>query len=508
MNPPAIRRFRCSDNSRPRERGVTMVLVAIALVAIIAMAALSIDVITLYLAKEEAQRSADAAALAAARVISLSGMTGDPNNSTSSWQAICGGAGSPATLEATAVAKQSAVGGAAATVVVTYSAGSTTGGDCSALPAPFGVNPMVTVQLARASLPTFFSRIWGNRGNSVSASATAEAFNPSYSGSVGNQVSGTIVPVQPTCAKPWVVPNRDPLNPPPNNSGDGPVYCDQGVPCKKFVQTTDGTITNPGISLNGGGSTGVIGETFWLTPDCHYSGTGCNLRGTNPQIQANYPQGQRIPAPPNLQYLPGQTVYAASAVPSCSAGTSLYQAAIAGCDESSVHQCGVQSSSLSSPNLIDLSENPGGSGDTTNGVQCLINEGDAGDRQPDGQDRLNNNNNNYGAPSSYPFEMLAGSSNPLVTSAGLRSGSPITSSNSIVSMPIYDDTVHINSSGTTAVTIVGFLQVFINAVDPYGNVYVTVLNVAGCSDGTGAYTVSPNPVTGSSPVPVRLITPP
>ena len=46
------------------ERGVTMILVALAMVAIIAMAALSIDVITLYLARQEAQRSADSAALA------------------------------------------------------------------------------------------------------------------------------------------------------------------------------------------------------------------------------------------------------------------------------------------------------------------------------------------------------------------------------------------------------------------------------------------------------------
>jgi Flp pilus assembly protein TadG len=74
------------------ERGVTMIFVALAMVAIIAMAALSIDVITLYLAKEEAQRSADAAALAAARVLSLSGVTGDPDNTQGSlpsapWQA-------------------------------------------------------------------------------------------------------------------------------------------------------------------------------------------------------------------------------------------------------------------------------------------------------------------------------------------------------------------------------------------------------------------------------------
>ena len=60
-----------------------MVLVAIAMVAIISIAALSIDVITLYVAREEAQRSADAAALAAARVISISGMTGDPANTSS-----------------------------------------------------------------------------------------------------------------------------------------------------------------------------------------------------------------------------------------------------------------------------------------------------------------------------------------------------------------------------------------------------------------------------------------
>ena len=98
-----------------------MVLVAVAMVAIIALAALSIDVSTLYLAREEAQRSADAAALAAARVISISGMTGDPGNSASSWQAVCGGANGLATKAASAVATQSAVGNAVGTVNVTYS---------------------------------------------------------------------------------------------------------------------------------------------------------------------------------------------------------------------------------------------------------------------------------------------------------------------------------------------------------------------------------------------------
>src|SRR5580765_8486769 len=103
MKAPAIPKLRNALRAG-RERGVTMVLVALAMVAIIAMAALSIDVIGLYLVKEEAQRSADAAALAAARVISISSLTGDPSDSSTSWQRICGGSTSAATQAATAVA--------------------------------------------------------------------------------------------------------------------------------------------------------------------------------------------------------------------------------------------------------------------------------------------------------------------------------------------------------------------------------------------------------------------
>ena len=87
-------------------------------------------------------------------------------------------------------------------------------------------------------------------------------------------------------------------------------------------------------------------------------------------------------------------------------------------------------------------------------------------------------------------------------------GSAVTTSTSIVSLPIYDsanDTIA--GSGTSPVTIVGFLQVFINQVDQYGNVSVTILNVAGCGNGTGTPAGS-TPITGSSPVPIRLITPP
>jgi uncharacterized membrane protein len=123
MKPPIISRQirRQIRTHRQTERGVTMALVAAAMVAIMAMAALSIDAVTLYLANAEAQRSADSAALAAARVISLSGITGTAStgNQGPYWQQICGGSTSLATQTAQAVATQNTVGGVAATVTTT-----------------------------------------------------------------------------------------------------------------------------------------------------------------------------------------------------------------------------------------------------------------------------------------------------------------------------------------------------------------------------------------------------
>ena len=113
MKPPLVRRPHTLQQQLEAEQGVTMVLVAIAMVAIIAIAALSIDVITLYLAREEAQRSADAAALAAARILSVSGITGDPSNATTRWSAVCGGSSSVASQAAQAVGMQNSVGGPA-----------------------------------------------------------------------------------------------------------------------------------------------------------------------------------------------------------------------------------------------------------------------------------------------------------------------------------------------------------------------------------------------------------
>jgi hypothetical protein len=99
----------------------------------------------------------------------------------------------------------------------------------------------------------------------------------------------------------------------------------------------------------------------------------------------------------------------------------------------------------------------------------------------------------------FPFRIQAGLGNPVITNA------LITSSNSIVTVPIYDDTQGPLTINQPPVTIVGFLQVFINGVDTTSsNVNVTVLNVAGCSNTATASTPT---VSGTSPVPIRLITP-
>ncbi len=478
------------------EHGVTMVLVAISMVAIIAMAALSIDVITRYLAREESQRTADAAALAAARVLSVSSLTGDPSNVSTFWSAVCGGSSSLATQAAQAVASQNAVGSLAATsITVKYSApAGTPTADCTPLStSAFGVNPLVTVQIKQTALPTFFSRIWGNSTNTVSATATAEAFNPSDSTNAG---FSTITPVQPRCVKPWAVPNQDPMDPAPT----GGLYCNQtGGPgaCQPLVNLTTGALNHPGISTGGTGANGIIGETFWLSPDCRWSQSPCNMRIGTPQANYNNLSGF-MKGPPNLVFAPGQVGTTVTGVSSCATGDEIEEA-IGGCDSSENYSCGVPPGS-GGTNAVDLYNYPNAS--IANGVSCLVHQTDTTDlTASSGQDALSP----FGAPNPYPFEILAGSANPLVTKAGLAKDTPVSTSPSIVSLPIYDQTTPVSSNPTPIpVTFVGFLQVFINAVDQYGNINVTVLNVTGCGN-----TATPGTaVAGTSPVPIRLITPP
>lgn len=471
MLSPLIRRPRknrnASSDPRSKERGVTIALVALSMVGIIAMAALSIDVGTLYQAKAEAQRAADAGALAAARVISISGVTGDPGNAAGSWQLACGAAGT-ATLAAIAVAKGPSnlvAGVPAGTVTVTYGpgAGST---DCNTLAtagSTFSVNPTVTVFVQNTSVPTFFAHIFGLFNSnwnktSVSATATAEVYNPSGSGTLANGM----VPVKPRCVKPWIILNSDPT--PGHTTG--------------FVSAMTGGISSPGTFES---NDGVIGETFNMQAGC--------TNNTGPCVP-----NPALPPPGEQWYYPASVQNASTAVPTCNAEGgwtgSDYQQAIAGCDYTTVYACGTLLGSQ-----VDLTENPVSpsaiTGDTATGAACLTNS-------TVGPDVL--------TPFTYPFQITAGAGNPL-TAQGVTG--LITTSNSIATVPICDSNPGATICKTTGagtqlpVTIIGFLQVFINQVNADGSLNVTAMNVSGCSD-----TAIAQPVAGSSPVPVRLITPP
>jgi Flp pilus assembly protein TadG len=64
-----------SLNYRRDERGQTLLLVVVAMSVLLGMAALAIDIATLYTASNETRRTAEAAALAGAQAIANSGIT-------------------------------------------------------------------------------------------------------------------------------------------------------------------------------------------------------------------------------------------------------------------------------------------------------------------------------------------------------------------------------------------------------------------------------------------------
>ncbi len=130
----------------------------------------------------------------------------------------------------------------------------------------------------------------------------------------------------------------------------------------------------------------------------------------------------------------------------------------------------------------------GASGPAQSGVECLIHQ-----RPGNGMDDLN-------LPISYPLQIQVGNNHPLAGSV-LSAGDLVTTSDSLVTVPVYDG---IATPGVS-VNIIGFLQVFINRSFPgggpkAGEFQVTVVNLSGCgSNATAA------PVASGSAVPIRLI---
>ena len=146
----------------------------------------------------------------------------------------------------------------------------------------------------------------------------------------------------------------------------------------------------------------------------------------------------------------------------------------------------------------------GGGGPAQTGVQCLIHE-----TPGNGQDLLNGSTGigltPPGAALNYPLQIQVGNNHPLEGTPTLSTGDYVTTSDSLVTVPVYDATGGVIPN--SPVNIIGFLQVFIDHAAPgggpnAGHFRVTIVNVSGC--GSGA--TGPPVYTGtSSAVPVRLI---
>jgi hypothetical protein len=418
------------------------------------MAALSIDVVTLYTARSEAQLAADAGALAGARVFANSGVTSDASRrSTRNARTL-------ATTIAKQVASQNMVGGRTLKATeITVSFNQTD-------PA-FDTNPHVTVQATRTDLPTFFARIWGRTANTVSASATAEAYNPSDAAALGE----TTIPVAPLCVKPWLLPNIDPT---------------QTSTAVTIFNPGTGAITAPSLVGKGWPNTTVANPN----PNGLYSlcSGDCSTGITAPVAGAYYPGDPAyFPAPPT------------SALPSCSTTlTNSYQLAVAGCVQTPI-SCGT--SSIINNSSINIDTNLYGTtrdADTVAAAECLIQyDGAAGDS--DSVDP---------ALTRPPYEFVAGAQNPVASAVGNN----VMVSDSLVTIPVINNPP---GTPTNPVQVIGFLQVFLNPTSttmPYttgpaspNEISATIINMAGCGTAAAGQPILGN---GASPVAVRLISPP
>jgi hypothetical protein len=412
---------------------VIILLVAIVLLFIVAaFAALAIDLVTFYTARSEAQLAADSIALAGARALANSGMTSDPTNVTLMDQAEV-----LANNIALQEALQNQVGGrnlnpGAGEVTVSFDNSQSAAG-----------NPHVTARVTRADLPTFFARIWGRTQITVSASATAEAYNPS--GQV-NITTGSAPPVAPSCVKPWLLPNR-------RDPGGDPIF----NPVTGAIE--DSTLL--GAPLNGSNGPTCMNGLCVACPTVN-----CQAGVTTATAWQYYPGSQ-------TDFLaPGQ------ALPACSSGYSPYQLSIAGCVQQPI-VCGQNSSSLT------LDTVPGSTmdADTATAVNCLTHA---------------QNGQGDTVPAVPPFQFLAGSENPVVGARGRN----VMVSSSLVTVPVVDVVGTWNSS--PPVKVIGFVQVFLNpsGAAASSGAPAEIVNLVGCGPTMAGQPILGN---GASPVAVRLI---
>jgi hypothetical protein len=219
----------------------------------------------------------------------------------------------------------------------------------------------------------------------------------------------------------------------------------------------------------------------------------CSTGITGPQPGAFYP----------IKDDAAQYPYPTQALPSCSAGFTTYQLDIAGCVQTPV-ACGPTTSLSIDTTVYNPVNTAGRDEDTVQAAACLIHYTNAGD-----SDYIDTT-----IPAGNPFEFIAGTQNPVTTAVG----KDILVSDSLVTIPVINyPPPPAPTVGNPVITIIGFLQVFLNPIangslpaqGPSGHsqyeIPATIINMAGCGTGSTGTPIFGN---GASPVAVRLISPP
>jgi hypothetical protein len=422
---------RCKNS----ERGASLVLIAASMVVLLTLCALAIDIASFYVARSEAQRSADAAALAGAKIFATSSCTSGTGG--------CSALQTAATNEAITVGNKNLVSGANPNIQ---------SGDITFNFTPV-TDPRITVTVQRTSargnaLPTFFGNVLGISTVDVSATATAEAYNP---GTGNGPAVGSV------CVKPWLMPNCDPVNSDPAHlnplcSGSQDYYIDPST--KALIHPS------------------VIGTLLTIKP------------GSPGQTIA---PSQFFPV-----ILPPGT--APAECPTCSngggtGGAALYRQNIECCNTRTL-SCGTVSLQPETGNVV---------GPTAQGVDCLIHEKANGS----GQDILN---------TTSPLQITGGSNNPNPALVGqtINSSSSIVTAPIYDGAQLCPGQSCAASVSANIVGFMQLFVK--DETNPQGTVEAYILNISTCGassggGGSGGSGGGGGTVTGGglSPVPIRLV---
>jgi len=336
-------------------------------------------------------------------------------------------------------------------------------------------DPRITVVVYK-NMPTYFMRILGIRSVPVSAVATAEAYIPE-----GDGPSASV-----SCAKPWLLPNCDPDMSGPND-GSHPVNTNCPVGTTDFAYyfvcppnattCTPYSIVRPGLK-----PTGAIGE-----PMQPKTGDPTQNAIASKFMPVFFP-GASSTNPPTYSC---PTCASNDQQNSTSNSAALYRENIECCSSVTI-TCGSNTIEPIAGNMV---------GPTGQGVDCLIHEQSNGT----GQDCISlDSANTCGTPVNLglPFVMYAGSNNPYSAP-----GSQVPTSDSLVTMPLYDGTVLCpggSCPSTLTVNVQGYLSTFIT-YEKSGSVNAFVTGITPCGGGGDQNGGVAIPAAAGNPVVLRLV---